>query len=378
LLVKSWAIERKGVSIRFLPSRSAMHRIGIHVAILALLAAPAAMAAKPAPRHETERGASSGKGARRKVLLIVSPAQQDSLALLRAELEALGLEVSEVKDVGKASLGEEPFDPSSLPKSSNAPEEFRIVLRPTHVEVWVFDRATRKVTLREIFAESDGAPLDTRTAVLHTVELLRWQLHEGQPKTQREPVVGSRSAAPAAIANQEQQRTWLFSLVPQAVYSPGGTSLGAGAELDAAWRWSRFAARLLVSSALLPNELTSIEGTAQIVSRTIGLEGVLLSSKQPLFSGFEVGLGLGVALVGTELRARAASGYQAQDDQLLTAAPLLDLRASYALSRFVAIAACSSILTPARANSLRFGDREAGRYGQLIVNVGVGAQITIF
>jgi hypothetical protein len=44
----------------------------------------------------------------------------------------------------------------------------------------------------------------------------------------------------------------------------------------------------------------------------------------------------------------------------------------------VAIAACSSILTPARANSLRFGDREAGRYGQLIVNVGVGAQITIF
>lgn len=353
-----------------------MHRVGIHAAILALLAATAAEAAEPAPQvpNDTERGASSDSGARRRVVLIVSPAQQDGIALLRAELKALGLEVSEV------SLGDGPADPSSLPRSANNPEEFRIVLRSAHVEVWIFNRATGKVIQREVFAESDGTPLDTRTAVLHTVELLRWQLRERQPRTRRDSAskAPSQPAIPSVVMDPERQQAWLFSLFPQALYSPGGTSLGVGAELDVAWRWSRFSARLFASSALLPNELTSTEGTTQVTSRFVGLEAVVLSSERPLLSGLEASLGVGAALVGTELRASAASGYRAHDDQLLTVAPLLDLRASYVVSRSVAIALCSSLLAPLRSSSLRFGDHEAGSYGRVIVSVGVGPQITVF
>lgn len=353
-----------------------MHRLGIPAAVLTLLVSPAAQASEA--RRETpsaaDPGNSSDGDAGRRIVVVVSPTKHDSLALLRAELQELGLQVIAMPLRDDAAEA-----PSSEPPQL-APEEFRIVLRPSHVEVWMFERTTGKVTLREVFAQSDGSPLDARTAALHAVELLRWQLREREPKTRRASKrrLESPPSPAASVPGVALREAWLFSLVPQALYSPGGTSLGIGAQIDVAWRWSRVGARLFVASALLPNELVGSAGSAQVTSRFVGLQGVLISTEGPTSSGLETSLAFGAALVSTELRASASSGYLAQDDQLLTIAPMLDLRASYALSRSLAISLCSSLMTPLRSSSLRFADQEAGRYGRLILSVGAGPRITVF
>lgn len=310
----------------------------------------------------------------------MAPAQHESVALLKAELEGLGLEVV------SARLADAPVDAPSPTRSADAPEEFRIVLRPTHVEVWIFDRAAGKVTLREVFAESDGTPLDTRTAVLHAVELLHWHLRERFPRTRRaapakdSPAKGvtAQAAPPPAAPTPERRLTWSISLAPRALYSPGGTSLGVGAQIDVDRRWSQLAVRLFAASALVPNELVSSEGSAQVTSRFLGLEAVLFSSEALTPSDLQASVGLGVALVSNELRGRATRGYAAHDDWVLTAAPILELRVSYVVTDSVAIDLCSSVMTPLRASRLRFGEREAGRYGQLVATLGIGPRIAVF
>ena len=344
-------------------------RVGIAATALTLLASTAAKTAESTP---TERDHAASP--RHRAVIVVSPTKQDSVALLRAELQALGLEV-----VVESAPGEGQAASRSRPASTtHDAEDFRIVLRPTQVEVWILDSGTGRVRLREVFAKSDGTPLDARTAVLQAVELVQWHLREWEPQTRSLPRAPSLPAPAASFTHVARRNEWLFSLVPQALYSPGGTTLGVGAEIDAAWRSSHFAGRLFASSVLLPNELFSSEGSAQVTSRFLGLEGVLLSSAGPISSGLETSLGVGVALVSTELRGSAASGYQAHDDQLLTAAPILDLRASYIVNDSVAIALCSSLMTPLRSNSLRFADREAARYGQFVATFGIGPRITGF
>lgn len=101
-------------------------------------------------------------------------------------------------------------------------------------------------------------------------------------------------------------------------------------------------------------------------------------TERPRDFGIDASLGLGVALFSTALRGSAASGYRAHDDQLLTAAPILDLRAGYVFNRSLALVVYTSVLTPLRSSSLRFADREAGRYGELVLNIGAGPRITVF
>jgi hypothetical protein len=310
---------------------------------------------------------------RRRAVIVFSPMKRDSIALLRAELEALGLEVLEVPldDVADTASWA-----AAAPRTT---EQFRILLRPDHLEVWIFDRVTGKVTSREVFAQSNGTPLDARTAVLHAVELLRWKLREAEPTTRREPVPKVRPRAPLPeVDSVDRRQAWLFSVLPQVLYSPGGTGAGVGAEIDIAWRWRQLAARLFAASVLFPNELVSREGSVRVTSRFLGLQGVVMSSERPNLSGVDASLGLGLGLLSTDLRASATSGYRAHDDQLLTIAPMLELRASYLVTNAVAIAVSSSLMLPLRSNSLRFADREAGRYGQFIAAFGVGPQIAVF
>ncbi len=344
------------------------------VVLTVLLSSPARAAEPNEAEGSSAASLHSERDAGRRVVVVVSPAKHDSLALLRAELQELGLQVIE------QPLGDGALDAPSSVHLAHVLEDFRIVLLPSYVEVWTFERATGKVTRREVFAESDGSLLDARTAALHAVELLRWQLREREPQTRRTSRrrVPSSPLPASAGPGAKQKVAWLFSLVPQATYSPGGTSVGAGAQVDIGWRWSRLAARLFAATALVPNELVSSAGSAQVTSRSVGLQAVLISTSGPTASGFEGNLGLGAALVSTELRAVAATGYRAHTDELLTVAPVLDLRANYVVNSSLSIALCSSLMTPLRSSSLRFAAQEVGRYGRVILSVGAGPRITVF
>jgi hypothetical protein len=149
---------------------------------------------------------SRGSAVAQHTVVVVAAEQHPTLPLLRAELGALGIEVREVP-----------------PDAPVPPSDFRVVLGEGHIEVWVLDRPTGRVTMREVFTQPDGTPVESLTAVLRTVELLRWQLRA--PLPERAPP----SPPPKPPSRPPPDRSgWMLSGILQGVFSPGGTTLGAG------------------------------------------------------------------------------------------------------------------------------------------------------
>jgi hypothetical protein len=288
------------------------------------------------------------------VVIAADPPDGAIVPLLRAELQALGLQVVE----------------SGTPDAS---VRFRVVVTPSKLEVWVSDPATGQVVLREVFTQSDGAPIESRTAVLHAVELLRWQLQGASPRSRPEPppVLAPAPAPPPPAVVTDYRLT----VLPQAQYSPGGMRMGVGAQFDVLWRRGWFGLRLVGSSLLVPHRIEAAEGRAEVVSRLGGLEAVLLHVGSA--PGFGADVGMGMALSISHLRGTAADTYVAHDDDLITAAPIVDVRASYRVSQGLALVLGSSLAVPLRSDRIRFDGREVGRYGAVLATVGLGVETTI-
>jgi len=285
---------------------------------------------------------------------VVAPEGHPTLPLLRAELEALGLRVHEVRPDAPA--------PSS---------DFRVVLSEGHIEVWVFDRGTGQLTMREVFTQPGGTAVESLTAVLHAVELLRWQLQAPPPEPAPEPPPPPKPAPPPP----PDRSGWLLSAMAQAVISPGGTTAGAGTELDVTRYWSDVGIRVFAAATLLPNRYSSSEGEAEATSHFGGVQGVLIATGDE--SPIVANIGAGVALVSTHLTATAESGYRAQDDHLLTVSPVFDLRAGVPLGQTAALMASATMLAPLRSDRLVFANRTVARHGELFVTGGLGVQVTL-
>lgn len=290
-----------------------------------------------------------------RTVTVVVPEGHPTLPLLRAELTALGLGVHEVSPGAPA--------PAS---------ELRVVLREGSIEVWIFDPETGRLTMREVFSQADGTPVESLTAVLHAVELLRSHLAAPAPPR----VVAPPAPPPAPASPRRRARaTARLSAAPVLVYSPGGTRVGVGALVDAAVWGARFGVRGLWVSALVPNQHSAPEGVATATSRFVGVEG--LWRMTPRASPFVAQLGAGGVMVSTKLRATAEPGYRAAEDHVLTLAPVLDARVGLALSERAALLSQGALLTPLRSDRLYFAEREVARHGALFATCGVGVEVTL-
>jgi hypothetical protein len=289
------------------------------------------------------------------VVIVGSKSDGPVVALLRAELRDLGLRV-----VDESARGEVPFD-------------FRVVVAPTRLEVWSADRSTGAVTLREVFAEANGAPIEPRTAVLHVVELLRWHTRGQGPASRSEPPRPSSPKAPAAPPAPRSELR--LTILPEALYSPGGTSPGYGVKLDVLQRWGTLGVRLAGSTLLVPNQRAEPEGTAEVTPWVVSLQAAWVSRRVHDDVGSE--LGAGIALVSTRLRATSNEAYLAHEDHLLTAAPVLDGRLHYALSETLALALGGALLFPFRSDRIQFGEREVAHHGRLLGTLGLGIAVTV-
>ena len=328
----------------------------------ALAAALCTMVAQPASAEPTSEATSTSATlpeARRvaapSVAIVASPPDSPVVPLLRAELRAAGLEVSDAAEPGTAALS------------------LHVTFAGQSLEVSVVDEATGRTTLREVFSQTDGTPMDARTAVLHAVELLHWHLspHEA-PGT-----VAPKHAPPQATLAEDTSRAFHLSaaLLPLASYSPGGTTPGLGAELDVLFRWRELGVRALGATLLAPGHLDRPAGSIDVTSRLAGLAAAWLPRETR--SGTALELGTGIALLDNALRGTPSAGSLGGNDSLLTSAVLVDLRAHQRLTQSFAVTLGASALLPLTSDRLRILDREVGRYGQLITTVGLGFEVTL-
>ncbi len=289
------------------------------------------------------------------VVIVASPPDSPVVPLLRAELRATGLDVVDEAEPDRATLS------------------LHVTFAGQSLEVSVVDEATGRTTLREVFSQTDGTPMDARTAVLHAVELLHWHLS---------PHLAPETAAPKPAPQQQplsEPAPDAFhldaALLPLSSYSPGGTTPGLGAELDVLFRFRELGVRALGATLLVPGRIDRSAGSIDVTSRWAALEATWLSPETRSGTAFE--LGTGAALLDNALRGTPSADLLGGSDTLLTPALFVDLRARQRLTHSFAITLGTSALLPLTSDELRILDRKVGRYGQLIATLGLGFEVTL-
>jgi len=290
-----------------------------------------------------------------------SPIHQEFVPLVRAELAELGVEVVEE------------------PEDSTTAFTFRILIKPTSLEVWILDRRTGQLALREVFTQSDGRALEARTAALHAVELLRWHLTDVQPRLRPRPSPPTGEEVPerATVESRQPARRREFGLgfAPTLRFAPGGFGHGISGQLDTSFRSGVLGLRAMATTTLREHSLERAEGRAEARSQSLAVEALLVLPAEP--TRLSVSLGAGFALVSTELRGVAASGYLAEDDQLLTAAPLLDGRLHLRLLPMLQAILGASLLVPLRSSEVVFEQRTVATYGRWHLSLAAGLEFVL-
>jgi hypothetical protein len=145
--------------------------------VFAIVATSGAVLAQPTPAPVAAVGASgeAQDADAVRIVLVTNHADAEIMPLLRAELEELGLDV-QVVDKGENEVV--PRDLGRAARSVEAVAGIRVIVAKGVVEVWVADRVTGKVSLREIITQPTQSVSDRATVVLRAVELLRVSLME--------------------------------------------------------------------------------------------------------------------------------------------------------------------------------------------------------
>jgi len=334
------------------PSRSTVAAL---VGALALtLAAPCARAEQP------------------RIVLVTNHADAAIIPLLRAELGSLGMEVVEVPRAEEEVL---PGDLSVAARSLHAVAAFRVLVSSRKVEVWIADRVTGKVVLRETFAEGDGSKVEERVVVAQALELLRASLMEVEaPHPPRGEVPAPPSLAVAAGVKKERER-FFVGFAPGVLGSPGGARPGLGATVRLGVRAGWVGVALVAGSHLIPARLDGTIGAAEMTTRWIGAEALALRPPGP--SPWKPRGGVGVGAVVTSLHGIAVAPRPSMDDLLVTAAPWAHADLGYALTQNLRVTLGAAALVPLRFSTIVFDGQAVGTYGRVLLVGSLGLEAVV-
>ena len=280
-----------------------------------------------------------------RIVIIEDHSDAAIIPLLRAELKQLGLEVIEVEK------GSDEFIPKELQEAARqygAVAAFRVQVSSNTVEVWIADHATGKVSLREVFTEGSDSRVEARLVVLQAVELLRWSLKEVEaPHALRADM--QKPPTPSILTDNPYDEPLVFGIAPLVLYSPGGASEGAGAQLDTTFLWSWVGTRLSYGQLVFPAVLETNAGRAELTTRWFAVQGVALGVTS--LKRLRLSLGIGVAFISTSLHGISSPPRLASDDSLFSVAPIIDGRIGYGLGRHVQLTIGVSLMPPLSARA---------------------------
>jgi len=241
-----------------------------------------------------------------RVVLVTNHADAAVMPLLKAELEALGLEVVTV-DKGEDEVV--PRDLGIAAREQGAVAGFRVIVGKGTVEVWVFDRITGKVTLREVLTQSEGSKTATTTVVLRAVELLRVSLMELEaPHAPRGDVAPPENIEKLAGFPDNKG---LFGLELGAGVLFTSTDYAASPTLQVAARYRAFSwldLSAFASPSIVSSTVEGPEGTGTVAPKLFGAHArwVPADSLALVQPSFGVGGGLlWVSMLGDAVPGRA-------------------------------------------------------------------------
>ncbi len=307
-----------------------------------------------------------------RIVLVTDGDGASIIPLLRAELRSLGVEVVTVPRGEPEVL---PGDLSAAARTLHAVAAFRVLVSSRKVEVWVADRITGKVVLRETFAEGEGSKVEERVVVVQALELLRASLMElDAPHPPHGEVPAPPALAAAAGVRGEGER-FFFNLAPGIVYSPGGAGPGLGALASFGVRALWLGVEVVAGSHLTPARLAGAVGTAEMTTRWIGAEVVALRPPGP--SPWKPRAGVGLVALTTALHGIAVAPRPSMDDSLLTAAPTIHADLGYSLTANLHLTLGAAGLAPLRFSTIDFAGQDVGTYGRFLLVGSLGLEAAI-
>ncbi len=305
-----------------------------------------------------------------RVALIEDPSDTSILPRLHAELEGLGLDA---RLVAKRPDEQLPRDLIEAARNTGAVAAFRIVVAEDRADVWIADRVTGKVVLREMLPR--GAQIDGRVVALRAVELLRASLMEldlrRQPAEEPPPAV----TLPSSSALLEDLERSALTAASSFLWSPGGTSPAVGVAAALAWRPTWIGARLFGGSMLAPATLSRPEGKGELTTRWIGLDATVQPRRPRMV--WRPRLGLGFAALSTDVRGSASGSWIGKDTNVYTLSPVATVDLGWAVHSRLRLGLAMSYLRPLHSVDVVVAGNAVADYGRNILVANLGLDLVL-
>ena len=241
--------------------------------------------------------------------------------------------------------------------------------------MWVVDRITGKVTLRDVVVadeDDQGA-----TLALRAVELLRASLMEVRSSHPSRGEVEPSRAVEELVGRAEPHGPAQFELeVGGALsWSPGG--LGVAWHVAIAFAWMPhplIGAHVWVLLPVAPAIVSGPEGEADIFP---GLAGAGLRFRWVPDPALELRADVGVAAAMLAMSGRGIPPFVGRTDEVFFAAPYVRVAGAWAFTQLVRLRADLTLGVATPGAAVEFAGREAATWGQPLLVVGLGLDVAL-
>jgi hypothetical protein len=305
-----------------------------------------------------------------RVVIIEDPTETTIVPRLEAELSGLGFDVRRVAKRNEERL---PADLIEAARGTGAVAAFRIVVEGDRADVWIADRMTGKVVLREMLPR--GANIDGRVVALRAVELLRASLLELDARRAPAEVAPPPATLPQVSRVLDDGPRYAFAASASVLWSPGGARPGTGIAAAMAWQRSRLGVRLSGGSTLAPAELTVTEGRGEVTTRWLGIDATLSPRRTRM--AWRPRAGLGLSMLAMNVRGVALPAYTSHERIVYTIAPTASLDLGWAVYPRVRIALGLCYFLPIRAVDIVVAGRSVGSYGASVFAAHLGLDLML-
>ena len=307
-----------------------------------------------------------------RVVLVTDDPSSEVALLLGAELSSLGFNIITVKgDPERAA----PRELHQLARQQDAVAAFRVSVTSERVEVWIADRVTGKVTLREVIRPSAGEPLAARTIVLRAVELLRWSLQELRaPYPSRGEITEPPEQVTEFARASDRDQELGLAAAGYFSYVAGGSGRGAGVALSAALRLGTLGGRLEVGQPLVDQYLSNANGKVEVSARWASAE---LTWTYLAGAWFKPSLGFGAKVLSLELRGVVTEPLVGRSTRDYSIAPSLRPRLAVSPIRYLQVFAEGSLAWLLAETDVALATQPVGSLGPWLLNTGLGLQLAL-
>ena len=306
-----------------------------------------------------------------RIVLVTNHSDMAIVPLLRAEFEALGMQV-ELEDRGPNEIV--PRDLNLVARRHQAVAAVRVLLAAGVVEVWIADRVTGKVVLRDVI-EHSGAKVDETLVALRAVELLRGSLMELDAPHEPRGDVPPSPALRALARSMDDGERYALGVAGAGMWSEGGSTAVPALSLAVTWRaWRWFACRAWGVTALVPATLSAAEGSAAFTLRWAEIDALAVTP--PSMGPWRGSVGIGIGLQAVAMEGRPIEPYWGESKTLWSLAPTLSASVAYVVAAPVRVVLGAWATSMLRFSRVQFAGRDVGRYGALVAGGSLGMEVT--